>query len=180
MGENPSVGAVQEVASHDHVRLWQVCFVDQPLDLVFVTKISARQLLVVNESRLIPASSSPPSMSSPLATLRVISAALLPRDQELSSPFLAQANLGHCVHKNLEEPLLASTAHPMNPEIQLAVFASLMYQMQLEDCWIDQDLCDPAGQGALRGSCLKPCSGFFYIQCAFAHSHWGDGVALLI
>ena len=84
------------------------------------------------------------------------------------------------IHGDLEDPLLAGTAYPTDPEMQLAMFANLAYRMQLEDHGAHQDLCDPAGQAVLRGSCLELCSGFIHIQCAFAHSHVCDGGVLLI
>ena len=84
------------------------------------------------------------------------------------------------IHKDLEDPLLAGTAHPTNPEIQLGMFVDLAYRMQLEDRQVHQDLCDQAGQAVLRGSCFEPCSGSIHIQCAFAHSHGCGGGVLLI
>ena len=46
VGKNPDMSDVQEADAHDHVQILQVCFVEQLLDLVSRTKISAQQLLV--------------------------------------------------------------------------------------------------------------------------------------
>ena len=78
------------------------------------------------------------------------------------------------------DPLLASTVYRTDPGMQLVMFADLAYRMQPEDRRVHQDSCDLTGQAVLRGSCLEHCSGFIHIQCAFAHSHWCDGVAVLI
>ena len=86
MGKNPGVGDVQEVETHDHVLLRQFCFVEQPLDLVSVTKIWARQLLVADE---VPADlglvkSAVHDLA--IGTLTVTGAALRRKDGALSSP----------------------------------------------------------------------------------------------
>ena len=91
-----------------------------------------------------------------------------------------QAHLSPGIRKYLGNPLLAGTAYPTGPEMQLAMFANLAYCMLLEDCQVHQDLCDPTGQAVLRRSCLEPCSGFIRIKCTFAHSHGCDGGVLLI
>ena len=64
--------------------------------------------------------------------------------------------------------------------MQLATFTNLVYHMQLVDCRVHQDICDPAGQAVLRGSSLEHYSGFNHIRCALAHSHGRDWVAFLI
>ena len=84
------------------------------------------------------------------------------------------------IHKDLEDPLLANTAYPTDPEMQLGMFANLLCRMQLEDHQVHPDLCDVPGQAVLHASCLELCSGFIHIQCAFAHSHGCEGGVLLI
>ena len=122
VGKNSGVGDVQEVESHDHNLLWQVCLVEQPLDLVFLTKIWTQQRLTADKLQTHLGFVQPA-----FHELAVGNSEGDRRGAAVQGP-RTQQSLGHqasCVHKDLDDPLLAGTAYPADPEMHLAMFADL-------------------------------------------------------
>ena len=110
-----------------------VCFVEKPLDLVSVTKIWARQLLVADELwadlGLVKSELHDFAIGNSEGDRRGAAA----QGSGTQKPFAQQAHLSPGVHKDLEDPLLAGTAHHSHAEMQVARFADLAHHKQLED-----------------------------------------------
>ena len=116
--------------------------------MVFVTKTWAQQLLVADEFQadLIPVKSALHDLAigHSEGDRRGAAAQGSGTQQSLAH----QAHLGSSFHNDPEVLHLAGTAYP---GVQLAMFANLVYRMQLEDGRVDQHLCNLAGQAVLRG-----------------------------